>query len=453
MSRGNVYIGWSKNNSLALLLKEKLKAHGYNAIVGGNSEADINADVGTTIVNQMRKCSSAIMLFTTRSLTSQAAPGQEFTVLSGHMLYELGYLLGKFDSIGPRRVLIVLLDVPSDIIPSDLRGMWSTQIDRLEQSDAADQILSRFLSEQRSFLVEDKLTMVSEIETQHNRILSHMQTPAYYHDEMAQIVLLYSMAAYIYDDINSADTLLAQLQQQAIPNKELEYATALARKYFDLLLNLKDLNQPDGQLFLSNQSYEDYVQTSLGLIRVVNHNPSFSKDFQYLFLSIAYEYLTFANMMYCTNAEPEEIDEELNEFRELCCQNCLENCSKLIQLDTARNENLGLLLSAYVTRNMAFFHQSLQLEDFDELFERSIGFREQLYDTYSFKPMINKQFVNHIWMEYALSLSDNLSLKNDELKKKRIQELRRYIKKTTSSRFNKLYHIRTIEERIKHATQ
>ncbi len=453
MSRGNVYIGWSKDPSLALALKEKLKAHGYNGIVGGNSESDINVSVGSTIINQMRKCSSAIMLFTTRPLISRAAPGQEFTVLSGNMLYELGFLLGKFDSIGPRRVLIVLLDVPDDIIPTDMRGMWSTHIDHPEQSDSADRILKYFLSEQRSFLVEDKLSMVSEIEAQRDRILAHMKAPAYYHDEMAQIVLLHTMSAYIYDDLTSADMLLAKLQQQSIPNKELEYATAHSRKYFELMRNLVDLNRPDGQLFLAYRDYDDFVQTSLDLIEAVENGTNLSVDFKYLFLSVAYEYLTFANMMYCANLDPDNMDEKLKEFRESCCQKCLDNCAWLIQRDPSRNEELGLLLSAYVTRNMAFFHQSLQMEDFDELFERSIGFRKRLYDSYRFKNMVNKQFVNQIRMEYFLALSDNLYLKTDDLKKSRISELRRYLREINSSRFNRFYLIHTIEERIKQATK
>ncbi len=451
MSRGNVYIGWSDNQPLALELKKRLKAHGYDAIVGGNSESHINADVSSTIINQMRKCSSAIMLFATREIRSQAAPDQKFKVLSGNMLYELGYLLGKFGPLGPRRVLIVLLAVPVDIIPSDLMGMWRTCIDQPEEGDCVGEILDNFLSKQDSFIEEDKLSMVSEIETQRDRILTHIQTPSYYHDEMAQIVLLYTMAAYIYDDLTSADIILSKLQQQAFPNRELEYATAHSRKYFELMRSLVDLNRPDGQLFLSYLNYDDFVHTSLDLINAVENGADFSEDFKYLFLSVAYEYLTFANMMYCANLEPDQIDEDLNEFREHCCQSCLDNCAKLIRLDSSRNEDLGLLLSAYVTRNMAFFHQSLQLDDYDELFERSIGFRKRLYDSYHFKAMVNKHFINQIRMEYFLALSDNLSLKTGALKKSRISELKHYIKESKSSRFNRLYHIHTIEERIRQA--
>lgn len=440
MTKGNVFIGWSKNHSLAGVLKEKLSSYGFYGIVGGKTESTIDPGVGVTVINQMKKCSSAIMLFSPVS----TGPGN---VLSGNMLFELGYLFG---TLRLNKVLIVYLDVPMNSIPSDLHGMWDVQIGTAGKSEAeiADEIVRQFMVDEDSFLDMDKLDLLSEIERIHYLIENHIRSPICYHDEMAQIVLLYGQAAYIFDDFTSAKQILIKLLQQNIPNDELQFAVLHCLNYFELTQNMQDGNRKDGKLFLSQRDYEKFRDATMEMIAEVEEFPASANAFKYMFLTMSYEYLTFANMMYCAGLSREEIGDDLIVYRKDCAEKCLLYCQAMIDHDPDRNRKLGYLFQAYVYRNMAFFHQFLGEADFDELFERSIAVRKILYRQYHFSQTTAKHFVNHIRMEYFLALSDNLAFKTEERQRERIGALRKYIGEATNNSFNRIYHIRSIEKII-----
>lgn len=440
MIKGNVFLGWSKENTLAKVLQKKLLNYGFRGIVGGKAQHAIDPGVGATVLNQMKKCSSAIMLFTPVDVDSG-------TILSGNMLFELGYLFG---TLRLNKVLIVYLDVPMKSIPTDLHGMWDVQISKGDKSDEeiADEVIRHFLADQDSFLDEDKLDLLSEIEKLHYLIESHIESPIYYHDEMAQIVLLYGQAAYIFDDFISAEQTLGRLLQQNFPNDELQFAVLQCMSYFTLVQNLQDVDREDGNLYLSKRDYEKFRDESLDLIGEVKGFPETSETFKLMFLTIAYEYLTFANMMYAANPKTNARDEKFVEFRKFCVQNCLDYCEKMEEDDPDRNQNLAYLFKSYAYRNKAFLLKYIG-EESDESFEESIKFRKKLYRRYHFSKTTAKHFVNHIRMEYFLALSDNLEQKKDKkLQDERIKELRKYIGDVTNNSFNRLYHIKNIEKII-----
>lgn len=444
MHKGSVFIGWSCNLDLALAVKKQLDENCYEGITGGNFN-HIDPGVGVTVINQMKKCSSAIMLFSPRTVHGEGSA--QINTLSGNMLFELGYLFGTLQL---SKVMIVYLDVPEGIIPTDLHGMWNVRVSAANRKvdDIAHEIVEKFLEDQCRGIDDDKLQWVSQIEKLHYFIESHMTNPTYYHDEMAQLVLLYGHAAYIFDDFSSAKQLLQKMQYQEIDNNMLEFALLHCLKYFELTQNLQDVNRADGKLYLSQSHYEDFVSSYLEMIEEVSNMDDESNQFKYMFLTISYEYLTFANMMYCSTLEADELSDDMIQFRDECCQKCLECCQIMINLDRKNNLYLGYLFQAYVYRNMAMFHRSVGYDDYDELFEKSISVRKELYRKYHFNKTMSKHFVNQMRMEYFLSLSDNLSLKDEATQKARIRELKLYIKDVNNSSFNRIYHIKSIENII-----
>lgn len=442
MTKGHVFIGWSKDTALAAELKEKLSEHGLEGIIGGKSDNNIDPGVGVTVINQMRKSCSAIMLFTPALLESRAE-------LSGNMLFELGYLFG---TLRLNKVLIVYMDVPMEIIPSDLHGMWNVQIETKGRSneEIADEILKSFFATQDRFPNEDKLDLLSEIEKLHYLIETHTESPTYYHNEIAQIVLLYGQAAYIFDDFTNATQLLQDLRKKDIQNKQLSLAIDLCLIYFEVTQSLHEKRDETGTFCLTEEAYERFRDSCLEMIEDLDELSEADAEFKYMFLSMAYQYLTFANMMYCANLDPRDIDDEMMEFRRDCGKKCLDCCNAFIAF-SEQNENLGRLFKAYVYRNLAIFHKSIGEEDFDELFEKSITERKKLYKAYRRRETIAKHFVNQIRMEYFLSLSDNLLIKPSEIRKARIKELNKYIRDVNNSSFNRLYHIQSIIKIIEEA--
>ena len=149
--KGKVFIGWSSDNSLALKVKAELKKSGYNGVVGGKAESSLEHGVGDTIIKQMRSCSAAIMLFTSRpdlhSVCNKCGKTLGGKILSGNMLFELGFLTG---SLKPNRVFIVYMDDAAKCAPSDLKGAWDLQITKgcKTEEELAAEIVELFLKEQ-----------------------------------------------------------------------------------------------------------------------------------------------------------------------------------------------------------------------------------------------------------------------------------------------------------------
>ncbi len=126
--KGNVFIGWATSEALAICVKNELRKHNFYGICGGREGSnEILAGIGATVVIQMNKCSSAIMLFSKRNeqITDEKGNVIITQTLSPNMLYELGYLSG---SLNLKRVTGVYIDGAEDLVPTDIKGGWQETI-------------------------------------------------------------------------------------------------------------------------------------------------------------------------------------------------------------------------------------------------------------------------------------------------------------------------------------
>lgn len=450
MKKGNVFIAWSGDDFLASAVKKELGDRGYQGIVGGKRENIINPTVNATIIEQMKKCSSAIMLFTRRQTVRNRT---KFDFLSNNMVFEFGYLLGTLKF---KRILLVYIGVKKSVIPSDLTGVWAQVVDDvvLDEENLHDQmfndnlakkIVDYYLENQLFIEQYDKLDLISENEKLRYMIEQHKDSPVYYHYEMAQFILLYGHSAYIYDNVESARQLLESVRTVYKSQEVLNSAISLCIKYFELLDNLSDSGK-GRMLSLPKRIYEAFKRSVLGLITKVSDMTEVPESFRFLFLAMAYEYLTFANMMRYGDEVP---NDGLFLFREECCERCLEYCGKLTVLDEEHNGNFVRLFQAYVTRNKALLYRNMKRAGYDGLFEESIRLRKELDQHYKGLETFNRHFINNISLEYYLALSDNLEEKSGKEKTERLEALGEYLEYVNSNTFNRLYHIGTIESKIR----
>ncbi len=453
--KSNVFIGWSDDNSLALDVEKALKKANYYGITGGNSSHIDSVSIADTVLNQIKKCSGAIMLFTEKTLTEDN--GEVIKNLSGNMLFEFGYALSKLDY---QRVLIVYIDVRDELIPTDMRGMWDKRLSAhgKTQEELAKEIVDIFIREHKIFDFGDKLRLMSQPERLHNLIRQHMENPAYDNDEIAQIIIIFSQAAYIFDDFINARNLMNEFASKAKScieyNYNLKCAHRLAMKYFDLSLSFTDPDDGEKKLHLSKSGYHDFIDSLTVMAddieeNIVSDGMPHENEFEYMFLAVAYEYIVFANMIYYGQRADAELDNSIIEYRIDCCKKCIKYCEMLSKEDEW-NESFSKLFEGYVYRNLALFHKQYDTGNVDECFEKSIALRKDINHEFGQDSTVNKHFSSHIEMEYYLSLSDNLYLKDKDKdeKNRRKAKLMSYLDRMQQKKYDKFYHIDTIKDRI-----
>ncbi|MDR1315798.1 MAG: nucleotide-binding protein [Spirochaetales bacterium] len=111
-----VFIVWGGNKPLADMVSAKLGEHGFDGVVGGGTPTDMY--IGTQIFSQIAQCTRAIILV-------QDIHHELGGVFSNNLMFEWGYLTAKMD---PRKLHIFLIGDLSKNLPSDLAGIWASEI-------------------------------------------------------------------------------------------------------------------------------------------------------------------------------------------------------------------------------------------------------------------------------------------------------------------------------------
>ena len=189
-----IFVAWGGNQPLAKLVSEELNKYGFEAIVGGGTPTDLF--VGTQIFSQINQCTRAIILAETRL---------DSNVFSGNLMFEWGYLTAKMD---PRKLHVFLIGESKKSLPSDLAGIWASEINDakpIEQmaqeivdifSEAASRpidfdklkILNRWNQTKNELSIYNSMPTLSEIELAH--YILHSTEACYYHMEEKEFVAL-----------------------------------------------------------------------------------------------------------------------------------------------------------------------------------------------------------------------------------------------------------------------
>lgn len=451
--KGNVFIGWNLSDALALEVKLQLKKFGYNGIVGGKNNAEVEHSVGATIISQMKKCSSAIMLFSPRPILSDCAlceRADKFETLSGNMLYELGYLTG---SLKLKRVLAVYIDHAVNLAPTDLKGGWDFQISsyKIENGqkvardtvETAKEIVEFFVAEQKDSLTQNKMEMITDISALRSILLGHTKSPVLYETEIATIVMLFCQAAYMDDDIDNSEKVLKELLHSGIQNENCLLAISSSFDYFNACRALTK-NEYDN-MYLPRKDYQRLLNNLLEYIDDIQKVDD-SDPFKSLFLMVTYDYISFINMMYYADYDKDDLDDEIIYFREESAKKSIYYSQKYREFDPSLNSQLSSLYESYTYRNLALFYRTLEKNELaNECFEKSISSRRELYMYFRTRDL-NDSIFEQINMEYHLALIDNIFDVDETERNRRRRELKAYVEEANESSYNRIYLINKISK-------
>ncbi len=442
--RGRVFIGWTVNDALAICVKNELKKYDFFGICGGREGTnEILPGIGATVIRQMSRCSSSIMLFSRRheKIVDENGNCVKTESLSPNMLYELGYLTG---SLNLKRVMAVYLDGAEKLVPTDIKGGWEEYVSTQDKTneEIAKEIVEIFINGQSNLIVGNKIDMMTDISMLRTIIKNHIKSPIYYEDEIAYIVLLLCQASYMHDEMPTDKALIEELHNADITDKSCLLAINSTIDYFfacDSLVEIEfnhSMQLPQKAYKRLRKNLLEYVDEALDM-----------KDCQFksMFLMIAYDYLSFINMMYYGAFPHDEIDEDELLFREETALNSIKHAEDFIKYDEEDNAQIAYLYQSYTLRNLAIFYRAAKRhEEAQEVFEKSIEVRKKLYKYFQLKNL-NKSITEQIQMEYYLSLKDNLADVDDTLKRKRVRELRDYIEEINEVAFNRKHLTNEIE--------
>ena len=110
-----VFIAWGGNRDLAQAVSAELKKHGIESIVGGEPDRRAEDFIGKRVIDQMGKCSRAIIL----------AKAYDQKGFRPNLMFEWGYLLARLRS---GSILVVIIDSPRENIASDLQGFFAESL-------------------------------------------------------------------------------------------------------------------------------------------------------------------------------------------------------------------------------------------------------------------------------------------------------------------------------------
>ena len=441
--KGNVFIGWSSNNSLALKVKERLKKEDYNGVVGGRAEVTLEHGVGDTVIRQMRTCSAAIMLFTTRhapdGCCDTCGKSLDTVSLSGNMLFELGFLTG---SLKIKRVFIVYIDDASSLAPTDLKGMWDLQVQRGNKSeeDVADEIVRLFMNEQEDGLTDVKIDLVADYYKLKNLIAGHLTNPVYYENEMAQIIIMYSRSAYLFGNVPSATDFLEDFLHEDVADERMLLAINSALAYFEIVAELRPENNESG--CLSQRFYSRTIKELRSYLEDVEEMPE-NDAFRLMLEMTVKSSICFAAMMYY-RGQPKT--EEAFETQEFFSKDTLVSAKKFEESNLAKNELFGVLYESYAYRNLALLYKDYGKTDLaKEAFGYSKNTRYRLVKYFRNKDL-DVTVLSQIETEYHLALTDDIDDVDEQEWKKRIRELKEYLAELNSSAYNRRYLVAKIED-------
>jgi len=104
------------------MVSAQLTAFGFIGIVGGGTPTDTY--IVTQIFSQINQCTRTIILVQN---THQELPG----VFNNNLMFEWGYLTAK---LGPRKLHIFLIGESTKSLPSDLSGVWASEIKNVDKT-------------------------------------------------------------------------------------------------------------------------------------------------------------------------------------------------------------------------------------------------------------------------------------------------------------------------------
>lgn len=431
--KGKIFIGWSGSNSLAKSVKLELEKEDYTCVVGGQGGISDGLFVGQAVLLELNQCDQAIFVIEKK----------KDGTISNNLMFELGYALARYKQ---NKLHQFYVGIEERDIPSDIRGAWATHTVSKDKQKVVDEIVKGFLADQKHIISEDKMVVVNDYYNKKEMMLQYSTRPFCSEYELAQYVLFYSQAAYMFHNENEGVACLEHLAQSIHrPSFELEKAISAGICYLRMLLAIQ---KEDDIIYLKN---EDFRQAHQRLTSIRQQTDSLPKnDFSRWLHVIVLDAMNYASILHsaCPKLQKEKRDKILNESIQFANE-CLMICEELMEQPS--NVYFVELYIAYMYRNIATAKKALNYsskEVYDEL-TSSYMMRKKLWEYYNEAKRINERLLDTFEMEYYLTLSERLEYMEDSYERDDSKEdCEEYIARIAASNCEKTHFINKIERNI-----
>lgn len=399
--KDKVFIVWSGTSDVALDVKKILEEeYDYSCRIGGNSDNSSDfSSVGDVVIQQMKECNQAIIIFQNRADGS----------VSNNLFFELGYTLSMY---GQKKIHCVKMQGDSIVLPSDFDNSFVEEIKCMGDAQEFPRgIVDYFIGRQKMSINEDKMFLIN------NRYMIHDKLESHYSEsgskcsdyELAQYILYYMQAAEMFGDVENVYNEIKDFKSKHTFkfSDELAIAVNLCISFFEMYLNIKE-NTGGGDVYLDKSDFWKFIKDGEHYLDIlVSDKIGVFDEWAKVFIT---ELLGFGYMLLGNN------ESFAQNLRTAAYQKCIEYSQKalenivvltetILSMDKDNHDEKGLIavFKSYIFRNLYIAKGFLGEEDATDWLEKGLKTREALKNNYS-RGSIDTQLYNKFCMEYYLLL-------------------------------------------------
>ena len=443
--KGKVFIGWCGSTALADDVKKKLKDADFEGIRGGESRTDNYIFLGQTILKEIDNCNQAVFIFQKKDDGS----------ISASTLFELGYALARLET---NKIHVFYIDIPEkdQSIPSDLEGIWAEHLYNVNDEQIDEKVVEKFLANQKKVFIGNKMNIINTYYEKRSAFEIYAERPFCSEYELAQHVLFFSQAAYMFNDVNEGLEYLKRLEKKLSPiGHELMQALRFGKAYLLFIQNIR--SQGSDCIYITGSVYREARSAFDTVLNAISDWPD--SEFKQWLEILTYEAMNYIRILRASDPElnPERRDSLLAksvEYAEKTLEKCDELCGPPAReiSDESTNEQCITLYRAYMFRNLSTAYLNQTVSDrtaANEYLMRSYQERKKLIEYYKVRT-ISSKILETIEMEYYLAISELLEyLEDEELREENMESCSDYLEKTQDLHKKKTVFINRIENNLR----
>ena len=425
--KDRVFIAWSGTSTIALKVKQILENRcNYKCFIGGNGTNDSKfASVGDTVLQQIKSCNQAIVIFQKRK------DGQ----ISNNLFFELGYALASY---GQTKVHCVKHFNEELSLPSDFDNAFVESIDGSSDEIFVNGIVDYFLARQKLSVNTNKMYLINNRYLIKDFIKRHFseQGSKCSDYELAQYLLFYTQAAQMFDDVNAVRNELLTFKQSYQYNfsTELTISVDICLTFFDLYSGIKIDNNT---AYIDKSTYRKVKEKFENIeLDIVDDNTGIFDEWAQVFIC---DYMVFATDLFLGNSElTEERKKRIATKTIELADECIARIERLqaVAPIIENNDHIGILslFKSYIYEHKFIAYDSLGEKAAVEWLMRTKREKSSLRKHFDYGT-IDSHLSENLDMEYNLTLikylsySDQLNLDEEEIEEC-VEEIGDFLEKT-----------------------
>ena len=406
--KGKVFIGWCGSTKLADEVKARLRDVDFDGIRGGQTRADNYLYLGQAILKEIDSCNQAIFIFQKKEDGS----------ISASTLFELGYALARIEA---NKIHVFYIDIPErdESIPSDLEGIWAEHLFNVDNEQIDERVVEKFLANQKKVFIGNKMSIINTYYEKRSAFECYADRPFCSEYELAQHVVFFSQAAYMFNDVREGLEHLRRLEQRLSSiGPELMQSLRFAVAYLSFLQNIRSVGET---IYITRDEFRRTRDAFNTVLNGIEDWPD--SEFKTWLQIMALESLNYIRILRSTDPalRPDQRDRLLARSVEFA-QQTLDKCDALCGSpkrdisDESTNEQCVTLYRAYMYRNLSTACLNKSEPDQAEANRYlilSYQERKKLLDYYKVRTISSRIF-DTIEMEYYLAISEMLEFYEDE---------------------------------------